>query len=135
AERCPALADSPGAEVPAREALAARVSRAKDRKLELTGLGIPERFLLEPVGAVFPLGDLDPATLEATFGPARAVPMLDRSVRVRDSDGNGVPELPVTFEASSLRALFDAAPPGTSRVTMGLAGALRSGARVRGEVV
>jgi hypothetical protein len=121
---CPARTDSTCLTATVLEALAARVFA-----------GGAHCFQLEPVEEDFPLSDLDPSTLVAAFGGARVPPTLDKTVLVTDSDGNGIPEMRVCFAPSALRALFDAAPPGKSQVTMALEGALRSGARVHGEVV
>ena len=131
---CPPLQDSACAEASVVEALALRAFRANDRKIELTGTGPKEGFLLEPVDQNFPLGDLDPSTLRAGFGPASASPEPTRVARLRDSDGNGVLELPVAFDVSALTDLFEATPEGKSEVTMDLLGTLRGGARVRGSV-
>lgn len=131
---CPSLDDSACTSASILALLDARVFRSEDRKIELVDDRGRQPFRIEPVGEDFRLDDLDPGTLAATFGTATAAPVPGRSLLVSDSDGNGVPDLQVTFLTSSLSALFADVPAGKSQVTMGLTGALRSGARVRGEV-
>jgi len=131
---CPAIADRACGSATVRAALDARVFRGKKSRIELTGLGSRECVELEPVQDDFELADLDLASLQATFGDARVTSVQAKSTTVRDSDGNGEPELDVCFLSSALEDLFAAAPAGKSEVVMGLEGLLSSGARVRGEV-
>ena len=131
---CPAMADRACGSATVRATLDARVFRAKKSRIELTGLGSRECVELEPVHGDFALADLDLASLRATFGDARITSVQAKSRTVRDSDGNGEPELDVCFLSSALEDLFAAAPDGKSEVVMGLEGLLDSGVRVRGEV-
>lgn len=131
---CPAIADRACGSATVRATLDARIFRGRKNRIELTGLGSRECVELEPVRDDFALADLDRASLQATFGEARVASVHAKATTVRDSDGNGEPELDVCFLSSALEDLFAAAPAGKSEVVMGLEGLLNSGARVRGEV-
>jgi hypothetical protein len=131
---CPSLDDSACTSASVLALLDARVFRSEDRKIELVDDRGRQPFRIEPVDEDFRLEDLDPGSLVATFGTGTTAPLASRSLLATDSDGNGVPDLQVTFLTSSLSALLAEVPPGKSQVTLGIEGALRSGARVRGEV-
>ncbi len=131
---CPSREDSACLTATVREALDARVFRNKANRIELSGNGERHCFQLEPVDHDFRLSDLDPSSLVAAFGAARVSPVLGKPFLVTDSDDNGIPEIEICFTPTALSALFTSAPSGKSQVTMTLEGALRSGARIRGEV-
>jgi hypothetical protein len=83
---------------------------------------------LEPVSASYRNEDIDPTsiTLSPESGSGSVSAITTKSATIRDTDGNGIAEIPACFPRDGLAALFDT-QNGRQTVTAHLQGALVDG--------
>lgn len=88
---------------------------------------------VEPVGGSFSVTDVDPASMMMKFGSAHISLNASKTIVVRDSDGNQIPELTACFGKGNLITLFASLPAGKTMVTVAVEGQLIGGGQFSGE--
>ena len=107
------------------------------RALPLTEAGAPHCLQLEPVGAAFAIGEVDPTSIRlraSGLGEAASIaPRASKRMLRGDRDGNGVSEIEVCFDRADVRRLFSSIRS-RREVAASLTGSLLSGRSFEADV-